>query len=138
MDLQLPILSLALRNFAKSRIHPYCQEFKASRGWLQKFSQRHGLALRRRTSISQNLPKQLEEKLSGFYEMFANFLKIGKYPLALVGNMDKMPIFFDMLPNKPFAKKGSKSVTVRTSGCEKKHVTVALTIAACGDTRFFI
>ena len=47
--------------------------------------------------------------------------------------MDETPVFFDMVPNKSFARKGSKSVTVRTSGCEKKHVTVALTIAACGD-----
>ena len=57
--------------------------------------------------------------------MCAKFLKIEKYSLA--------PVFFDMVPNKSFAKKGSKSVTVRTSGCEKKHVAVVLTIAMCGD-----
>ena len=47
--------------------------------------------------------------------------------------MDKMPVFFDMVLYKSFAKKGSKSSNVRTSGCEKKHLTVVLTIAACGD-----
>ena len=47
--------------------------------------------------------------------------------------MDETPVFFDMVPNKSFARKGSKSVTVRTSGCEKKHVTVVLTMTACGD-----
>ena len=67
----------------------------------------------------------MEEKLPGFYEMCAKFLKIEKYPLA--------PVFFDKVPNKSFAKKGSKSVTVRTSGYEKKHVAVVLTIATCGD-----
>ena len=67
------ILSIivALRKFAKSKIQPCCQEFKASRAWLQKFSQRHGLALRRRTPISQRLPKQPTEKLYGPYEMCA-------------------------------------------------------------------
>ena len=59
--------------------------------------------------------------------MCIKFLKIAKYPLALVSNMDETPVFFDMVPNK------SESVTVRSSGCEKNHVTVVLTIAACGD-----
>ena len=71
--------------------------------------------------------------MSVFYEKCAKFSKIGKYPLALFGNMDEMPIFFDMVPNSSFAKKGSKLVTVRTSGCEKKHVVIVITIAACGD-----
>ena len=47
--------------------------------------------------------------------------------------MDETPVFFDMASNKSFAKRGSESVTVRSSGCEKNHVTVVLTIAACGD-----
>ena len=33
-DPHLPILSLALRKFAKSKIQSFYQEFKASRGWL--------------------------------------------------------------------------------------------------------
>ena len=57
MDLYLTILSLALGKFAKSKIQPYCQEFNARKGWIQKFTQRNELALRRRTSISQKLPK---------------------------------------------------------------------------------
>ena len=75
----------------------------------------------------------MEDNLSVFYEKCAKFSKIGKYPLALFGNMDEMPIFFDMVPNSSFAKKGSKLVTVRTSGCEKKHVVIVITIVACGD-----
>ena len=65
--------------------------------------------------------------------MCAKFLKIGKYPLVLVGNMDETPVFFDMVLNKSFAKKISKSVTVKTFGCQKKRVAVVLTIAACED-----
>ena len=34
--------------------------------------------------------------------------------------MDETPAFFDMVPNKSFTKKGSKSITERTSECEKK------------------
>ena len=69
MDVQFPISSLTLRKLFKSKIQCYCQIYKESSGWLQKFSKRYELALRRRTSISQNLLKQLEEKLSGFDEI---------------------------------------------------------------------
>ena len=119
MDLHFPILSLALRELVKSKFQPYCQESKARRRWLHKFSQRHRPALWRRTSVSQKLPKQLEEKLSGFYEMYAKFLKIGKHILTLVGNLDKTRVFLDMVPNKSFENRGSKSVTVRKSGFKK-------------------
>ena len=40
-----------------------------------------------------------------------------------------MSVLFDIVCNRSFAKKGSKSVTARTSGCKKKHVTVVLIIA---------
>ena len=46
--------------------------------------------------------------------------------------MDKTPVFFDMVPEKSLVQKGQKSVTIRTSGSEKRHVTVVLTVAADG------
>ena len=73
MYLHLPILTLVLRKFAKSKIQSYCQEVKASRDWLQKFSQSNELALQKSTLISQKVPKHLEEKLPGFYMMCAIF-----------------------------------------------------------------
>ena len=56
--------------------------------------------------------------------MYAGFFRISKYPLVLAGGIDEMPVFFDKVRNQLFAKKGSKPIIVRTSGCEKKHVTV--------------
>ena len=44
--------------------------------------------------------------------------------------MDETPIFFDMVPEKSLVQKGQKSVTVRTSGFEKRHVTAILTVAS--------
>ena len=52
-----------------------CQEFKASRDWLLKFNQRHGLALRTCTSINQGLPKQLEEKFIWFLRAVCQICK---------------------------------------------------------------
>ena len=70
------------------------QSHNASRGWVRKFFNRRKLALRTRTSISQKLPKQLESVFSKFYEDAARFMRIGKYLLSLVGNMDETPAFF--------------------------------------------
>ena len=46
--------------------------------------------------------------------------------------MDETPVFFDMVPEKSLVQKSQKSVTIRTSGSEKRHVTVVLTVAADG------
>ena len=46
------------------------------------------------------------------------------------GAMDKTPVSFDMEPEKSLMQKGQKSVIIRTSGSEKRHVTVVLTVAA--------
>ena len=46
--------------------------------------------------------------------------------------MDETPVFFDMLPEKSLVQKGQKSVTIRTSGSKKRHLTVVHTVAADG------
>ena len=46
--------------------------------------------------------------------------------------MNETPVFFDMVPEKSLVKKGQKSVTIRTSGSEKRHVTAVLPVAADG------
>ena len=44
--------------------------------------------------------------------------------------MDETPVFFDMVPEKTLVQKGQKSVTIRTSSSEERHVIVVLTVAA--------
>ena len=44
--------------------------------------------------------------------------------------MDETAVFFDMVPEKSSVQKRQKSVTIWTSGSEKRHVTVVLTVAA--------
>ena len=46
--------------------------------------------------------------------------------------MDETPLFFDMVPEKSLVRKTQKLMTIRTSGSEKKQVTVVLTVAADG------
>ena len=49
-DLNFPVSILALQEKAKNFIQPGNPEFKASRGWIEKFFNRHKLSLRSRTS----------------------------------------------------------------------------------------
>ena len=46
--------------------------------------------------------------------------------------MDETSTFFNMIPAKSICKTSSKECVVRTSGCEKKHVTIVLSATAYG------
>lgn len=46
--------------------------FKASKGWAIRFMRRMGLALRRRTTICQKLPKDFEQKLLNYQRYITN------------------------------------------------------------------
>ena len=132
LDVHMPMSVLALQEKAKKVIRPHSPSFGASGGWVEKFFARQQLSLPNRTSVSQKLRRQLEGVLTKFYEDPGRFIRIGKYPRSLVGNMDETPAFFDMVPSKSICKTGSKECIVRTSGREKKHVTIVLSTTADG------
>ena len=108
---------------AKFVIQHHNPSINASRGWIRNFFNRHKLALRTRVSISQKLSKQVEGVPSKFHEDVARFMRIGKYPLSLVGNMDETPAFFDMVLSKCTSKKGERDCVVRSSGSEKNKTS---------------
>ena len=130
--LHAPVSILTLQEKAKPVVHPHNPTFNASCGRVEKFFARHRLSLLSRTSVRQKLPKQLEGLITKFYEDAGRYMRIGKYPRSLVVNMDETPALFDMIPVKSICKTGSRECIVRTSGSEKKHVTVVLSAAADG------
>ena len=93
MDLHFPVSIMSLQEKAKLVIQSHNPSFNTSRGWVRKFFNRHKPALRTCTSTSQTLSKQLEGVLSKFYEDAAHLMRIGKYALFLVGNMDETSVF---------------------------------------------
>ena len=131
-DLHVPVCILTLQEKAKRVVRPHNPTFNPNRGWVEKFFARHRLSLLSRTSVSQKLPKQLEGSITKFYEDAGRYMRIGKYRHLLVANMDDTPAFFDMIPAKSICKTGSRECIVRTSGSEKKHVTVVLSATADG------
>ena len=47
--------------------------------------------------------------------------------------MDETALYFDGVPNRILDKKGKKSIIVRTTGSEKRHLTVTLCVTHDGD-----
>ena len=107
--------------------------FNASRGWVQKFMTRHSLSLRAKTSLAQMLPKNLEDRIAQFYRCVHEIRALDDLESSMIANMDETPAFFDIVPNRSVEQKGKKSVIIRSTGSEKRHITVVLAALASGD-----
>jgi len=53
------------------------------------------------------------------------------FKIGQLGNMDEVPLTFDVLSNKTVDVKGAETIMIKTSGNEKTRYTVVL--ACCGD-----
>ena len=93
--------------------------------------QRHSLVLRVKTSMAQELPATLEERIQAFHRQIKRLAEINKF--EVVGNMDETSLYFDVVPGRVLDKKGKKSVIVCTTGNVKRHLTVVLTVLAYGE-----
>ena len=122
-----------IRLKALSLIKPSLPNFKASDGWLRKFLSRNNLVLRAKTSMAQMLPCDLEEKIDHFRQNVRYIRESGDFPYNLIANMDETPAYFDTVPSKTVDKKGKKSIIVRTTKSEKRHITAVLSCTATGD-----
>lgn len=104
--------------------------FKGSTRWVFKFMKRNKLTRRAVTSVGQNLPDDWEEKMRSF----VNFVSEHKAEFSLdhIGNMDEVPVTFDMPSKFTIDQQGSQDIRVTTSGAEKTRFTVVLCVTASG------
>ena len=79
----------------------------------------------------RNCPRTFEDKLEKFQAFIIAEQKKHKYELSLIGNADQTPLTFDMPSNSMVDSKGTKSVSIMTTGHEKDRFTVML--ACLGD-----
>lgn len=56
-----------------------------------------------------------------------------QYSHDLIINMDETPMYFDMVPGHTVTKKGARDIQIRSSGAEKRRLTVAVTCAGNGN-----
>ena len=131
-DLQNAVSMEDLCIYSAELIQPMSPGFAASRSWALSFMKRHDLSLHAKTSLSQCLPRDLEEKLSSFHQFVKTKLEEDEFDNHLIINMDETPVYFDLQPAKTINKCGEKSVLVRTTGSEKRHFTVVLAVTASG------
>ena len=103
-------------------------DFKGSPHWIFKFMKRNNLVKRAVTSVGQNLPVDWENKLANFKD----FVERNKVDIDLsnIGNMDEVPVTFDMPTNFTIAEKGSTDIKITTTGHEKCGFTVVLAVTA--------
>lgn len=107
-------------------------DFKASRGWLQRFMKRNQFSIRRRTTLCQKLPAEYEDQVVKFHRFVNALRRDHVYDLSQIGNADQTPVWFDAPENCTVDVKGAKSVSVRTTGAERQRCTVMLCVTADG------
>ena len=100
--------------------------------YIYRLLKRNFFPFRAKTHQGQILAKNCFTQTSLFLNEIWN--KIIDYPYwdALIGNIDETPIFFSTVPSKTIAKKGGKTIIIRTQKQEKCIVSVLLTITADG------
>ncbi len=106
--------------------------FHASRGWLDRFMKRNNLTIRKRTSLAQNDAKHFINKSVNFVTFSSCKVAEKKLKESDITAMDETACWFDMPGDSTIDTVGVKSVTLKTTGHEKCHVTVALAAKADG------
>ena len=128
----LCVLTQMLCDKARAAIAQHSPSFRASEGWLRKFMRHHSIVLRAKTSVAQKLSKDLESKIEAFYKDVQDLREDGKYSKEMIGNMDKTPLYFNMIPSRSLEKKGAKEVRVKSTGAQKRHITMVFACTGAG------
>ena len=132
-DLHLAVSIQHIIDRAILTIQPSTPSFQGTRGWVQKFMRRNNLSLRAKTSIAQKLPAALEEKMATFLRSVRDTRKQSNYPDNMIINMDETPMYFDMITSKTVNLTGAKTVSIRSTGADKRRLTVVLAATAHGQ-----
>lgn len=109
--------------------------FKGSNGWLQNFMKRFDLSLRRRTHVSQRLPKDVEDKTLNFFIFLRQYLLAYQIEEVDIIACDQTPFYFDNVGPSTIEKMGAKSVSLKSTGHEKNNFTVMLSACSNGKKK---
>ena len=104
--------------------------FTGSNNWCYRFMRRNRLSVRAQTSLGQKLPIDWEEKVALFRSFVSNIKT--KVEDLHIGNMDDVPVNFDIPSYYTVDQKGTKDIKITTTGHEKCSFTVVLCVTANG------
>ena len=94
-DLQNAVSIEDICIYSAELIQPVSSGFAASRSWALSFMKRHDLSLCAKTSISQHLPHDLEEKFSSFHQFVKTKHEEDEFDNHLIINMEETPVYFE-------------------------------------------
>jgi len=107
-------------------------DFAGTTSWCERFMRRNGLCMHTKATIAQKLPREYERKIIEFHKYVINMRKKLCFEIGQLGNMDEIPLKFDVPSNKTVDVKGAKTIMIMTSGDDKTHYTVILACCANG------
>ena len=102
-------------------------DFKGSCCWVSDFMKRNGVGSAV-TSVCQKLPDDWKQKMKSFVDFVTQHKD--NYSLDHIGNMDEVPVYFDMLSKFTMDFQGSSDIRVTTTGSEYSRFTVVLCVTA--------
>ena len=86
--------------------------------------------MQKKTTLAQRLPTNLEENIVRFHHFIIAARKRSNYPLSCIYNMDETRMHFELPSNRTLEFSGSRRVSVKSCGAEKRSFTVVLAVAA--------
>jgi len=100
--------------------------------WCKRFMRINGLCMHTKTTTVQKLPCEYERKIIEFHKYVINMRKKLRFEIEQLGNMDEVPLTFDVPLNKTVDVKGAKTIMIKSSGKEKMCYAVVLVCCADG------
>ena len=105
---------------------------KTNQKYIYRFLARNNLSFRTKSYVGQCIKNDCFLETSLFLnEIWDNRIKFN-FSDIIIAKMDETPLFFNMAPSKTAAKKGGKSIIIRSQNQEKCWFSVLLTIASDG------
>lgn len=108
------------------------ENFNGGPSWVHRFMKRHKLVIRARTTVGQKLPEGWEGKVRDFHEFVHRIITTNTFSPCKVGNMDEVPMSFDIPNTRTVNTAGEKTVKLCTTGHDRTNFTVVLTVMADG------
>ena len=102
---------------------------KFSQKWVDSFMTCYNLV---NTTVVQRLPDDYVELQNSFLSYILYQRKENGYPLSLIGNMDETFLSFNLPNSTMIEQRGTKTVSILSTGHERSNFTVVLSCLADG------
>ena len=75
-------------------------DFVGTTSWCERIMRIYGLGMRTKITIAQKLPCEYKRKITEFHKYVINMRKKLCFAIGQLGNMDEVPLMFDVPSNK--------------------------------------